>query len=309
MLAACIPWTTPTRPPPRRSARRLRGCPPVNQCRGLCSTAATTPPSSLWTSLRSPWRCWCGCDRTAASTPTRHLAGPDRHAAHQRRSVRHRDRAGVGGLHPKQQRHPGHGSRGPRPIVRGTIRVQVERVPARTRPPKVLWLWWAGPWIWTWPGARTSAGSTWNTPSASPNRPSGGPPRARARPSRPTAGPGWCWLHTPSCAWPARSPATNGCRGSGPDPSRDCPLPGPPRVSATSGRTRLAGHRAKTCRPLPRPAQGQPIRVRHAVPGHHQARHQAQEEGHRHSQGRLTGPRPAHTTAAEASGQSGTPPG
>jgi hypothetical protein len=50
------------------------------------------------------------------------------------------------GLHPKQRRHPGHGSRGPRPIVRGTvIRVQVERVPARTRPPKVLWLWWAGP--------------------------------------------------------------------------------------------------------------------------------------------------------------------
>jgi hypothetical protein len=50
------------------------------------------------------------------------------------------------GLHPKQQRHPGHGTRGPRPIVRGSIiRVQVERVPARTRPPKVLWLWWAGP--------------------------------------------------------------------------------------------------------------------------------------------------------------------
>jgi hypothetical protein len=50
------------------------------------------------------------------------------------------------GLHPKQQRHPGHGTRGPRPIVRGTvICVQVERVPAKTRPPKVLWLWWAGP--------------------------------------------------------------------------------------------------------------------------------------------------------------------
>jgi hypothetical protein len=50
------------------------------------------------------------------------------------------------GLHPKQQRHPGHGTRGPRPIVRGTvIRVQVERVPAKTRPPKVLWLWWAAP--------------------------------------------------------------------------------------------------------------------------------------------------------------------
>jgi hypothetical protein len=50
------------------------------------------------------------------------------------------------GLHPKQHRHPGHGSRGPRPIVRGTVlRVQVERVPAKTRPPKLLWLWWAGP--------------------------------------------------------------------------------------------------------------------------------------------------------------------
>jgi hypothetical protein len=36
------------------------------------------------------------------------------------------------GLHPKQQRHPGHGTGGPRPIVRGTIiRVQVERVPPR----------------------------------------------------------------------------------------------------------------------------------------------------------------------------------
>jgi hypothetical protein len=51
-----------------------------------------------------------------------------------------------GGLHPKQQRHPGHGTGQPRPIVRGTVvRVQVERVPAKTRPPKVLWLWWAGP--------------------------------------------------------------------------------------------------------------------------------------------------------------------
>src|SRR4029453_3280698 len=50
------------------------------------------------------------------------------------------------GLHPKQQRHPGHGTRGPRPIVRGTIlRGRAQRAPARTRPPKVLWLWWAGP--------------------------------------------------------------------------------------------------------------------------------------------------------------------
>ena len=66
--------------------------------------------------------------------------------------ARHDDQYGAvtvqawGGLHPKQQRHPGHGSRGPRPIVRGTIiRVQVQRVSAKTRPPKVLWRWWAGP--------------------------------------------------------------------------------------------------------------------------------------------------------------------
>jgi hypothetical protein len=133
------------------------------------------------------------------------------------------------GLHPKQQRHPGHGSRGPRPIVGGTIIcVQVERVPARTRPPKVLWLWWAGPGTLdldlAWRAyirrfdlehsvrfAKQTLG--WTTPR----------PRT---PDRPTAGPGWCWLHTPSCAWPARSPATNGCRGSGPDPSRDCPPTG-----------------------------------------------------------------------------------
>ena len=50
------------------------------------------------------------------------------------------------GLHPKQHRHPGKGTRGPRPIVRGTIiGVAVQRIPARTRPPTVLWLWWAGP--------------------------------------------------------------------------------------------------------------------------------------------------------------------
>jgi hypothetical protein len=49
------------------------------------------------------------------------------------------------GLHPKQQLHPTRGTKRPRPIVRGTlVRVQVQRIPARTRPPKVLWLWWQG---------------------------------------------------------------------------------------------------------------------------------------------------------------------
>jgi hypothetical protein len=51
-----------------------------------------------------------------------------------------------GGLHPKQQEHPGRGTRGPRPVVRGTVvLVEVERLPRQTRTPRILWLWWAGP--------------------------------------------------------------------------------------------------------------------------------------------------------------------
>jgi hypothetical protein len=50
------------------------------------------------------------------------------------------------GLHPKVQAHQGRGSRGPRPIVRGTlVRVEVSRLPRQTREPQVLWLWWHSP--------------------------------------------------------------------------------------------------------------------------------------------------------------------
>jgi hypothetical protein len=163
MPAGCTPWRTPTRPPLNRSACCLSGCLPVDRCRGLCSMAAATPPSSPWTSPRRPPRCWCGCGRTAAFTPTRHQrcapqgwpAAPPRrqvqlrrpgHLAHPTATLGCQDDqygavtvAAWSRLPPKQQRHPGHGSRGPRPIVRGTvIRVQVERVPAKPRPPKVL---------------------------------------------------------------------------------------------------------------------------------------------------------------------------
>jgi hypothetical protein len=51
-------------------------------------------------------------------------------------------------LHPKVQNHEGRGSRGPLPIVVGTlIQVEVERLPRgeRRREPRVLWLWWHGP--------------------------------------------------------------------------------------------------------------------------------------------------------------------
>lgn len=52
------------------------------------------------------------------------------------------------GRHPKQQAHPGRGTRKTRPIVRGTVvLVEVSRLPARAYPPQLLWLWWAGPGV------------------------------------------------------------------------------------------------------------------------------------------------------------------
>jgi hypothetical protein len=51
-------------------------------------------------------------------------------------------------LHPKVRNHNGRGTRGPLPIVVGTlILVEVERLPRgeSRREPRVLWLWWHGP--------------------------------------------------------------------------------------------------------------------------------------------------------------------
>jgi hypothetical protein len=51
-------------------------------------------------------------------------------------------------MHPKVCAHDGRGSRGPLPIVVGTlVLVEVERLPRgeRRRKPRVLWLWWHGP--------------------------------------------------------------------------------------------------------------------------------------------------------------------
>jgi hypothetical protein len=51
-------------------------------------------------------------------------------------------------MHPKVCAHRGRGSRGPLPIVVGTlVLVEVERLPRgeRRRKPRVLWLWWHGP--------------------------------------------------------------------------------------------------------------------------------------------------------------------
>ena len=104
-------------------------------------------------------------------------------------------------LHPKVQMHAGRGSRGPRPIVHGTlVLVEVERLPRgeSRREPGVLWLWWYAPepeirpeileLLWR---AYTLGAWTWSTPSASSSRRSGGLPLACATPSRPSAGGGW----------------------------------------------------------------------------------------------------------------------
>ena len=50
-------------------------------------------------------------------------------------------------MHPKVRAHEGRGSRGPLPVVVGTIvLVELERLPRgeRRREPRILWLWWHG---------------------------------------------------------------------------------------------------------------------------------------------------------------------
>jgi hypothetical protein len=197
------------------------------------------------------------------------------------------------GLHPKQQRHPGHGTRGPRPIVRGTIiRVQVERVPAKTRPPKVLWLWWAAPGeldldlAWrayirrfdlehTVRFAKQTLG--WTTP----------------RPRHPTQADRWTWLVLAGYAQLRLGPRGRlrpaAAVGAAPAAGAAVTLPGAPRVSAAAVHTGLAGRGAETRRALPRPAQGPLLWARHAVSGHQEARQEGQQEGDHGHQGRLTG--------------------
>jgi DDE superfamily endonuclease len=100
------------------------------------------------------------------SDPSEHIGRPRRHGPKMKCSdpstwpepstEHHCEDAGYGSvrvrawaeLHPKVQNHEGRGTRGPLPIVVGTlILVEVERLPRgeRRREPRVLWLWWHGP--------------------------------------------------------------------------------------------------------------------------------------------------------------------
>jgi hypothetical protein len=199
------------------------------------------------------------------------------------------------GLHPKQQRHPGHGTRGPRPIVRGTvIRVRVQRVPAMTRPPKVLWLWWAGPeglqldldLAWRAYIRRFDLEHTvrfwkqtlgWTLP----------------RPRHPAQADRWTWLVL------AASTQLRLAREVAGDQRLPWERPRPPARlsplrsaggSATAGRARLAGESTEILRALPRPAQGPALRACRALPSDQEAHHQAPQEAAHDREGRLTSP-------------------
>jgi hypothetical protein len=123
------------------------------------------------------------------------------------------------GLHPKQQRHPAMAAAGPgRSCAAPSSASRSSGSPPAPAHPRCCGCGGPAPARWTsiWRGGPTFAGSTSSTPSASPSRPSAGPPHGPAIPPKPTGGPGWYWPATPSYAWPARSPPTSGCRGSGP---------------------------------------------------------------------------------------------
>ena len=77
--------------------------------------------------------------------PTTWLAPTDEYSTDDPQYGQVRVRAWTG-LHARPQNHASRGTRGPRPVIPGTlILVEVSRLPRPTRTPKQLWLWWHGP--------------------------------------------------------------------------------------------------------------------------------------------------------------------
>lgn len=116
-------------------------------------------------------------------------------------------------LHPKVRSHEGRGSRGPLPIVVGTlVLVEVERLPRgeRRREPRVLWLWWAGP-----EGTEPDLGLLWRAYARRFDlehtfrflKQTFGWSRAPgfATPSRRIGGRGWWWRLSRSSGWRGRA--------------------------------------------------------------------------------------------------------
>ena len=216
------------------------------------------------------------------------------------------------GLHPKQQRHPAMAAAGPgRSCAAPSSASRSSGSPPAPAHPRCCGCGGPAPARWTsiWRGGPTFAGSTSSTPSASPSRPSAGPPHGPAIPPKPTGGPGWYWPATPSYAWPARSPPTSGCRGSGPAlpvGCRRCECAEGFRAFSPGSARRLPH---QTRRLLPRPAQGQPLRARAPPPGDQEIRQEGQQDAAQGREGGLTGPDQHHPTAGTASGKPRTPTG
>jgi hypothetical protein len=140
-------------------------------------------------------------------------------------------------MHPKVRAHEGRGSRGPLPIVVGTlVLVEVERLPRgeRRREPRVLWLWWHGEGepdldlLWQAYIRRFELEHTFRFLKQTlfgVDHPSGAPSRA----GRSVDVGGGGRLHA-NCAWPDRALRIGGCRG------RDATLPCPPNARAGPSR-------------------------------------------------------------------------
>ena len=112
-----------------RAGRRFYGDP------GLCD-----PPANIGRPRRHGPKMKCNDPSTWPEPSSEHVCVDDGHG-----TVRVRAWTD---LHPKVHNHEGRGSRGPLPIVVGTlVLVEVERLPRgeRRRKPRVLWLWWHGP--------------------------------------------------------------------------------------------------------------------------------------------------------------------
>ena len=202
----------------------------------------------------------------------------------------------------------------PRPIVRGTlVLVEVERLPRPTRPPKELWLWWAGPGeldldlVWrayvrrfdlehTFRFAKQTLG--WTTP----------------RPRHPEQADRWTWLvlaaYTQLRLARARSPATSGCPGNGPDRSRGCH-----RYGCGAGFRGCCAHWARR-RVRRNPAgapQAGPGAAARGLPCAHPAikkpAKKTQEQAAQDHKGRLTGPAHPPRPPTSVDGQPSMPAG
>jgi hypothetical protein len=196
------------------------------------------------------------------------------------------------GLHPKQHRHPGHGSGGPRPIVRGTIiRVAVKRIPAKTRQPKVLWLWWAGPdrpdleVVWR---AYTRRFDLEHTIRFA-NQTLGWTTRRLRHPAQAER---WTWLVVAGYTQLRLAKTVVADHRLAWERPRPPGQLSPYRVRRGVSRLLcvwVAGRRAETLRPLPRQTPRQPHRPRRPPPGDQKTYQQAQEQAADDGEGRLTG--------------------